>query len=298
MDFIQALQSKSAEERRQAAYALGRSREITAVPALVLALQDSYSGVQREAADALDKIGAAAVPMLIQVLKSNNDLARQYAAQALGQIRDGTAVPALILALQDSNSGVRRSAAYALGEIGDVSAVSALIHALQDSNEWVRVYAAEALGKLDVSAVPALIQALQSCGERVHQYVIQALGKMGGTTHLPLKVLAATHIPAAHRIAILNVMGQVHYQNRALFEYKMLPVERFCEQILQRSGVSEEVKMGAGEILAQKMLLRPGTRNSTAEPQELLRVASSDSDASAVPVEALRASEALPRAEV
>jgi bilin biosynthesis protein len=57
------------------------------------------------------------------------------------------AVPALIQALGDSDRDVRRAAAEALGKLGDPQAVSPLIQALGDRSENVRRAAAEALGR-------------------------------------------------------------------------------------------------------------------------------------------------------
>jgi HEAT repeat protein len=71
------------------------------------------------AAEALKKIGSAAVPALIEALKDRDGYVRRNAAGALGIIgRDAkAAVPALNEALNDKNRDVRESAAWALEEI-------------------------------------------------------------------------------------------------------------------------------------------------------------------------------------
>lgn len=80
------------------------------------------------------------------------------------------AVPALIDALKHRNSKVRYNAAFGLKEIGKeaAAAVPALIEALEDrkNNPEVRAKAAEALGCISEEAVPALVKALQDCGLR------------------------------------------------------------------------------------------------------------------------------------
>jgi HEAT repeat protein len=72
------------------------------------------------AANALVRIGPAAVPALIEALKDKDRNVRRAAALALGKIGPATkdAVPALIEALKDKESYVRSAAAWALGKIG------------------------------------------------------------------------------------------------------------------------------------------------------------------------------------
>jgi HEAT repeat protein len=85
--------------------------------------------------DSLGRIGAAAVPALVEVLTDPNPVLRQRAAQALARIgpdaRD--AVPDLIVALQDRDEEVRKSVARALGQIGPEAraAVPALLDELK-----------------------------------------------------------------------------------------------------------------------------------------------------------------------
>ena len=89
------------------------------VPALIHKLKDKDLGTRQKAARALGKLGAAAVPVLIAVLKDEdeNKDARSGAALALGEIGSAAkeAVPALIAALKDKDKQVRTNAAYALG---------------------------------------------------------------------------------------------------------------------------------------------------------------------------------------
>jgi HEAT repeat protein len=59
---------------------------------------------------------------------------KEFAADALGEIKDTRAVGPLIQALKDNDSFVRMSAAGALGDINDTRAVEPLIHALTDDN--------------------------------------------------------------------------------------------------------------------------------------------------------------------
>jgi HEAT repeat protein len=88
------------------------------------------------AADALARIGDAAVPALIEGLADPNPAVRAQSARALARMgpKGHAAVPALILALEDESAAVRVNAARALGQIGPDAqeAVPALIRALKD----------------------------------------------------------------------------------------------------------------------------------------------------------------------
>lgn len=93
-------------------------------------------GVRETAADALARIGDAAVPALIDTLHDPDQEVRAQAAQALARMgpKAGPAIDALVHALDDPNADVRRGAARALGQIGPEAedAVPALIQAIRD----------------------------------------------------------------------------------------------------------------------------------------------------------------------
>lgn len=87
-------------------------------------------GVQQSAADALAKIGVAAVPTLLEALENKDPTVRARAASALARMGPtaSSAVPALTKALSDPDEDVRRNAARALGQMGPAaeSAIPAL----------------------------------------------------------------------------------------------------------------------------------------------------------------------------
>ena len=103
---------------------------------------------ETRAAQALRKIGEAAVEPLIQVLNDKNFHVQLEAIWALGEIGDTRAVDPLIQVLKDEYSGVRETAAEALGKIGDARAVKPLKQALKDENWSVEKAARKALNKI------------------------------------------------------------------------------------------------------------------------------------------------------
>ena len=94
---------------------------------LVAMLKDKDYLVRYRAVIALEKVGLAAVPALIDALKDKDYLVRQWAAIALGFIgvEAKTALPALIDALKDKDSGVSSRAGAALKEIDSEAAKKA-----------------------------------------------------------------------------------------------------------------------------------------------------------------------------
>ena len=92
--------------------------------------------VEETVADALARIGADAVPELVQTLEDPDAEVRMYAARSLSMMGPTaqSAVPALVKHLHDSDDRVRRTSARALGQIGPAakSAVPELIQLLRD----------------------------------------------------------------------------------------------------------------------------------------------------------------------
>jgi hypothetical protein len=89
---------------------------------------------QEAAADALGRIGAAAVPALIDALHGSDPAVRIKATEVLGRMgadaRD--AVPHLVKLLDDPDEAVRKAATRTLGRIGPPAdpAVPALVRTL------------------------------------------------------------------------------------------------------------------------------------------------------------------------
>src|SRR5262245_13179691 len=89
---------------------------------------------QDAATDALGRIGAAAVPALVDALRSGDPAMREKALEVLGRIGPDAeaAVPDLVQLLDDPDPAVRKSATRTLGRIGPAAegAVPALMRSL------------------------------------------------------------------------------------------------------------------------------------------------------------------------
>jgi HEAT repeat protein len=158
--------------RREAAYALGRTRSLGAVAGLIeRLLTDKSDEVRGAAAVALGQISnAGAVSSLASVLnpqsaaatskkskktkREQNPFVLRSAARSLGQIGDRAGVPALIVALRDEKveNDVRRESAFALGVIGDPAAVPALREALTALDPHLAAASGDAIRKIQRSS--------------------------------------------------------------------------------------------------------------------------------------------------
>jgi HEAT repeat protein len=131
---------------------------VAAVPALVQTLRTNYGGQRQEeshqdyrSALALAAIGKPAVEGLRGLLEERKESVRAEVAMALGRIGPdaSAAIPDLIPLLGDASARVRREASRALGLIGP-SAIESLVSASTDRNIAVREGAVEGLGTLAV----------------------------------------------------------------------------------------------------------------------------------------------------
>src|SRR5262249_797251 len=151
---IDALKNESPSIRAEAARALGKigPEAKDAIPNLksVFLANDKSSN---EAAEALAKIGKASIPAISEGTKSEIVAVRGLAARTVGKV-GADAVPTLVDALADKNVDVRQSAAAALAplRINDKMVVLALAHAVHDTDQRVRQQCLQALQILGTGA--------------------------------------------------------------------------------------------------------------------------------------------------
>jgi HEAT repeat protein len=219
---IEALQDKDEFVRTSAARALGNigPQAERAIPALMKLIKDQVMIVRMGAAAGLGGIGPKAkeaIPLLAEALESQHEdhNVQREAGEALGKIGP-EAIPALAKALQNNQYFVRRMSALALGETGVAAAVESLIKALQDGERNVRWITSVALGKIGPAAkeaIPALTKALQDEYYQVRWnatrslWLIRTGAKESQKTSIfphgePKDGLAAFLLPHKHRFEI------------------------------------------------------------------------------------------------
>lgn len=181
---------------------------------------------QRSATRALRKrIKAAAqddpqavVALARDLLQSEDQLDRAYAARKLARLDAELAVPILRDALDDEDSLVVSTAAYALGYLRDRSALPDLLDVLASEYSMEREAAACALGGVPHrSAVPALAAALNDPEPSVQRSAARSLANI----ETPEAARALTDArPRAWRtrLAVRRAERRLRRSNTALFE--------------------------------------------------------------------------------
>jgi HEAT repeat protein/beta-lactamase regulating signal transducer with metallopeptidase domain len=180
--FAKALkEDENVEVRRNAAYALGESKQQDTVDALIAALKDPDSEVRETAVWALGELGnPKAVPALIEMLKDPEADIREKVLWALVEIGDKGAAEHIRPLIKDENADVRENAIWALSEFEDTASAPEFMAALDDENPDVREQAVWVLGEIKyVEAVPALIERLKDENADVREHAVIALMEIG-----------------------------------------------------------------------------------------------------------------------
>jgi len=183
---INALDDENANVRRSAVAALVKIGEVTIQP-LLTSLKEENSNMPgwnwfAWIASTLSEIGEAALQPLIATLKDQDDFARYWAANALGNIGNKQAVDALNTALEDDEPLVRLSVAAALTKLGDDKAIELLITALKNEDENIRYFAVLNLcGIGDSRATEALNTVLEDSDDFMRSEAVLAVGKVGAS---------------------------------------------------------------------------------------------------------------------
>ena len=237
---IARLQHDGAQERWEAAEALGHLLVPPAVDALARALCDPHPFVRLQAGQALGRIASrlrrrsTGVPLLrvfrpeIQISSLVETLAplagdprgyvRASAADALGELRVASGVPVLLLLLDDDDDEVRASAAVALGKLRAEKAVGGLVTLLGHDSVAVRRAAIEGLGAIGgLDASQALMEELKSRNPMVRAGAAAALAhcQEAGVTKALIGALD-DELPEIRVLIRLRPMSQSIIQNLAL----------------------------------------------------------------------------------
>jgi hypothetical protein len=115
---IPFLRDPAREVRQCAALGLALKPGESAVQPLVQALSDEDSMVSSLAVNALVKIGTAAVPALIEVVKRAPQSARIHALRALAEIRDHRAIPVMMKVMEEDSVLLQHWAKEGLDRLG------------------------------------------------------------------------------------------------------------------------------------------------------------------------------------
>lgn len=196
-----------------------------ATPYLLEALTDD-DGAMGEATAALARMGAPAVPALIEVWQSTNQWSWCRHAGAVGALASmdpiaPEAVPVMTEALESRDWSMRFAAVGALGKVRLKDAVPKLAEIVRtDPNELVRSAAARALGDIAASpdvAIPALAESLRKDSDAVCRDAVAALEQMGVAARgaLPEVIRLLDSKNPTLRMPAVRTLGNIGFEAEA-----------------------------------------------------------------------------------
>ena len=208
--------------------------EETDIHTLSRTLTSESEAERLRAAYSLPRLGAEAVPVLMDGLRHENDEVTRDACYGLGPA-GVPAIPDLIGALGDKNEMIRGYAAYALGDMGSEAedAVPELIRLADDSSDWVRRNLSEALGNIAADAntsVPALVRMMKDGDGQVRFNTAYSLAKFGSQAGEAVSVLQEglgddNRYVQGHAAAALERIGTAEAMNALL---NLIHTSRWC----------------------------------------------------------------------
>ena len=143
-----ALEHPVEDVRTGAARALAALGDPRAIPGVVA----QRDWLRLQLGRTLAPFGLAALPALLDALRTQPGPGREYLAYALAELPGAATaaevVPTLLALLDDAEAAMRVAAVRSLGQLGTVAAVPALAGRLRDTDEDVRAAAADALRHL------------------------------------------------------------------------------------------------------------------------------------------------------
>ena len=259
---VTRLNHEVAQERWEAAAALGDSDFPEAAEALVSALSDAHPFVRWQAGQALGRVASRlrrkrSGPPLLRSLRPEIELSslvegltelagdsdgqiRASAAEALGAMGVASGLVVLRELLADEHATVRASAAAAVGKLGSERATGELLTLLDDDDRWVRRAAVEALGRIGgASAERALVAQLGSTDLMLRASAAAALGHCSGSS-VPKALIGSlsdecslVRWQAAHALGSVGNITAVPHLERMLEDGALvfgIPVEDVARQ--------------------------------------------------------------------
>lgn len=171
----------------EAAIGLAMIGHFDAVPHLLRALDDDRESVRQWAADALGEIRPAGEEQRREVIESllfrlsdDSLTVQEHVIQSLGRLQAGEARNILRQFLESSIMELRHQSVYALGDLGDPTVATDLVKLRRDPHNFVRQAVAEALGQLGhPDTFAAVVELLDDTHPQVRTRAARSLGDFG-----------------------------------------------------------------------------------------------------------------------
>ena len=166
-DYIQQLlHDPKPSVRQNAAFILGRQRDMRVIAPLLQAAKDTDATVRMRVVESLGawKSNPEVTQVVLQAFTDADETVRAQAARSLGLMQNPAVIEVLVGGLQDASATVRAKTAEALGTLQAAEAVDALLQTLiEDADDSTRYFAQESLVQIgDASVRSAVGAAMQS----------------------------------------------------------------------------------------------------------------------------------------
>ena len=238
---IADLQHEDEKTRRYAAEDLGFEQVVDSIPYLVQGLEDQSIAVSEACANALIKIGGEqvarqiapalasenvrlrnhaseimnllgdpAVPVLAELMSSDDHDVRMFAVDNLVYIASKSSTEILIKALEDENVNVAAAAAVGVGKVGESHHLSVLKDYL-DSEIWMKCAVLTGMGNLgNKEAIEYILPLIRTEDLMIKMSAIQALSRLADSSILPelLNILKEESLEL-FGVETLNVIYQI-----------------------------------------------------------------------------------------
>lgn len=200
------------------------------IGALLQALYDpENAGKRNSATEALVRIGARAIPFVLEELRTNGDLdVRLSLVNLLGDLRSDAGFDALLgLVGTEADVNVLSAAASSIGKYRQARAIPTLLRLIERDDLWLKFHVVEALGEIgDRSALPAILPLYRE--KSLRKPILEAIGKIGdvGTVTFLLRIIAdeeklnLTALRALVRVAEADKPRVVETAERHLIQRK------------------------------------------------------------------------------
>jgi HEAT repeat protein len=187
-----------------------------------------------------------AVEALILALDDDHPEVRMEAASSLGELRDASAVPQLLKRLDDGTAPVRQHAAIALGTIGDQRGFEPLVDALTKGPPDLRFQAATSLVELDAKrAFDPIVAALADADPQVVSAAALALGAIGDARAIEKLVEHLDHKDANTRFDVAYALSELgDGRGRASLARALSDADRAWDAVtaLGKLGTADDVE--------------------------------------------------------
>ena len=154
----------------------------------------------------------AALPAVLQRLRSAGEAVRALSVEFLGRVAAPEAEAAVLAAAKDASAPVRRAAASALKASPSPRAVEALVALLDDADPSVRVGALDALGvaKREAAVGPLIALLGRESDPKIVEKAVDALGAIGSAAAVePLLTLLEKESRPEVRWSCINSLGRI-----------------------------------------------------------------------------------------